>query len=295
MHRPRKAIMDDSTSPAHLVGGDRDVSMHRITMARPQRGTVGPRPDHVLFWLDDGSATVTTEAGDRVDLGPRHPMLLSADHAYAFTTTATRTTLVHLSRALIERVAPSIPGSPAQPRDFLPIDRADPRIGPLLALLTTAAGPVFDAHLAPDARASLNERIGSVALATFTRTRSDVKRRLRMAVRFVDGNADRAIDVADIAAATGLTERGLQDLFRRNLAVSPMHYLREVRLDRTHLDLLALSRTGRDPQAPSPTIRAIARRWGFSHFGRFSAHYRDRFGETPSETLQRSAGERTRG
>lgn len=32
----------------------------------------------------------------------------------------------------------------------------------------------------------------------------------------------------------------------------------------------------------------IAARWGFTHFGRFSKLYRDRFGESPSVTLTRS-------
>jgi AraC-like DNA-binding protein len=35
------------------------------------------------------------------------------------------------------------------------------------------------------------------------------------------------------------------------------------------------------------TVTDIALRHGFSHLGRFSAEYRRRFGERPSETLSR--------
>jgi len=88
--------------------------------------------------------------------------------------------------------------------------------------------------------------------------------------------------VADVAAACDLSERGLQDLFRRRLGVTPMEYLREVRLDRVHLEL------GR-PGARALLVSEVARRWRFRHLGRFAAYYRDRFGEQPHQTIERGA------
>ena len=35
------------------------------------------------------------------------------------------------------------------------------------------------------------------------------------------------------------------------------------------------------------TVRAVATSLGFMHMGRFAAAYRDAFGESPSETLNR--------
>jgi len=35
------------------------------------------------------------------------------------------------------------------------------------------------------------------------------------------------------------------------------------------------------------TVTAIALKWGFSHIGRFSIAYRERFGESPSQTVLR--------
>jgi AraC-like DNA-binding protein len=36
------------------------------------------------------------------------------------------------------------------------------------------------------------------------------------------------------------------------------------------------------------TATAVARKWGFGHYGRFAADYRRRFGHKPSETLRRT-------
>ena len=59
-----------------------------------------------------------------------------------------------------------------------------------------------------------------------------------------------------------------------------MAYLRSVRLDSVRGEL----------QAPGPgtTVAAVAHRWGFAHLGRFTAYYRRRYGESPSQTLRRS-------
>ncbi|MFP5477787.1 MAG: helix-turn-helix domain-containing protein, partial [Gammaproteobacteria bacterium] len=37
----------------------------------------------------------------------------------------------------------------------------------------------------------------------------------------------------------------------------------------------------------STHVAGVALRWGFGHLGRFSADYRARFGEYPSETVRR--------
>jgi transcriptional regulator GlxA family with amidase domain len=58
-----------------------------------------------------------------------------------------------------------------------------------------------------------------------------------------------------------------------------LEYLRRVRLDHAHRDLLAA-----DPSVD--TVMAIAGRWRFSHAGRFSIAYREAFGTPPSQTLR---------
>jgi AraC-like DNA-binding protein len=271
-------VTDDDGAFDYQTGGDDDLSIQRIATPGKRSGTIGPRPHHVVCWLTDGRASLTADDGEHWEVGAERPMMLSAPVAYGFETDASATTLLHLS--------PSLLGDAGGSSVFQQPDAADPAVEPLRALLREVSGRILDPSLPADDRAALNRRIATVVLSTFTRSRSDVEDRMRRAIAFVHDNADRVLTVADVAAACGLSERGVQDLFRRRLGVTPMQYLREVRLDRVHLEL------GR-PSARAVLVGAVARRWRFTHLGRFASHYRARFGEHPHETIGRGTpGER---
>lgn len=278
----------DAAPIDYETGGDTELSIRRIGTHGHRSGTIGPRPDHVVFWLADGRARLTADDGTCWDVGAERPMMLSASVAYGFDTDATAMTLLHLSPALLGGVGGDGGGGDRDgagdpPTEFRQPDAADPRIEPLRALLRDVTGRVLDPALPADERAALNRRIATVVLSTFAPSRSDVEHRMRRAIRFVHDEAGRPLSVADIAASCGLTERGVQALFRRRLAVTPMQYLREVRLDRVHLEL-GRSRSG------ALLVSDVARRWQFTHLGRFAAHYRARFGEQPHETIARGPG-----
>ncbi|MFF3347098.1 AraC family transcriptional regulator [Streptomyces sp. NPDC002779] len=86
-------------------------------------------------------------------------------------------------------------------------------------------------------------------------------------------------DAARLAAIAQVSVRTLQEAFRKHVGVSPMTYVSEVRLDRAHGQLRVC--------APgSTTVAAVAYQWGFAHLGRFARRYRERFGESPSQTLR---------
>jgi AraC-like DNA-binding protein len=103
----------------------------------------------------------------------------------------------------------------------------------------------------------------------------DVKR----AIDFMQAQLGSPINVADIAAASGIAGRTLFKHFQDYHGVSPMRYLRNARFDKAH-DALRRAQ-------PEEGVTEIAMAWGFSHVGRFSIEYRKRFGERPSETLRR--------
>jgi transcriptional regulator GlxA family with amidase domain len=111
---------------------------------------------------------------------------------------------------------------------------------------------------------------------------------LRRAIAFIHDNAHRDIGLTDIAAATNVTPRSVQYMFRRHLGTTPLEYLRRVRLDRAHRDL-----QNADPA--NETVTAIACRWGFTHAGRFSTEYKRVYGMVPSRTLRTSRGRTLRG
>jgi AraC-like DNA-binding protein len=104
----------------------------------------------------------------------------------------------------------------------------------------------------------------------------DVKR----AIDFIEANLQAPIALSDIIDAAGVPGRTLLKHFESFRGVSPMQYMRAARLERVHAAL----REG-DLRW---TVSDIAMTWGFNHTGRFSAAYRRRFGERPSQTRKRS-------
>lgn len=85
------------------------------------------------------------------------------------------------------------------------------------------------------------------------------------------------IDVADLAAAAGVSDRSLFHQFSEFLGASPMRCLEAKRLAHARALLLA----GHRP------VHSAARASGFRHMGRFSQSYAKAYGEKPSETLSK--------
>ena len=104
------------------------------------------------------------------------------------------------------------------------------------------------------------------------------------AVELLHSDPARAWTVAELATEVSASVRSLQEGFRRSLSTTPMTYLRHIRLEKVHEELVAAT-----PDMTS--VSEVAARWGFVHFGRFAAAYRSAFVELPSDTL-RSASRR---
>lgn len=104
---------------------------------------------------------------------------------------------------------------------------------------------------------------------------------VRRAMHFIEDNVREPITVPDIAASVGSSVRALNRGFKEHLGTSPLAYLTRVRMEGAHRELVS--------GAPEDTsVSQIAAAWGFYHFGRFAARYREQHGMSPSETLRRS-------
>lgn len=99
------------------------------------------------------------------------------------------------------------------------------------------------------------------------------------AIDYIESHPAEPVGVRDLAKVSGQSVRALQLSFQRSLGMSPMTYLRDVRLSRAREQLL------RAPSG-SMTVTRVAHDWGFLNPGRFAALYREKFGEMPSETLR---------
>ncbi|MHC2619723.1 AraC-like DNA-binding protein [Bradyrhizobium huanghuaihaiense] len=84
----------------------------------------------------------------------------------------------------------------------------------------------------------------------------------------------------EVARKLGLSVRTMHDVVRRYRGMSLHRYLRLRRLWLVRQRLLA----GAD------SVKAVALAFGFWHLSDFSRSYRDQFGETPSQTLDRGRG-----
>lgn len=99
--------------------------------------------------------------------------------------------------------------------------------------------------------------------------------RLERLERYLQQNLGASITLESLARAAGVSQRSLHLICQRCYGLSPMSWLRQRRLDAARQALLA------DPER---SVTEVALECGFTHLGRFSAYYRERFGELPSDT-----------
>jgi AraC-like DNA-binding protein len=102
---------------------------------------------------------------------------------------------------------------------------------------------------------------------------------IRRVIELIETSPEDILSAVDLARAACLSVRAVGEGFKRHVGMTPMTYLREVRLSRARADLL-----GANPR--DTTVAAIANRWGFNHLGRFTEVYRRKYGVLPSVTLR---------
>ena len=107
------------------------------------------------------------------------------------------------------------------------------------------------------------------------------QRVVREARHYMAAHAEEPINVPDLCEAIHVSRRTLQYSFQDVLQMSPVTYLRALRLNGVRRDL----RRGGDE-----AVADRAARWGFWHLSRFAADYKHMFGELPSETLRHARG-----
>ena len=108
---------------------------------------------------------------------------------------------------------------------------------------------------------------------------SFVRRRVEA---YLEAHVSEPLYLADLCAATGVSERTLEQVFRESYGVSPLQYLKLRRLN------LARERL-RDGLPGRDSVTEIAFECGFWELGRFATDYKALFGESPSHTLQHRA------
>jgi AraC-like DNA-binding protein len=99
---------------------------------------------------------------------------------------------------------------------------------------------------------------------------------------YLEAHLSEPVYLADLCAATGVSERTLQQVFLECYGVSPLQYLKLRRLNLARQCL-------RDGTPEQTRVTGVALDCGFWELGRFAADYKALFGESPSHTLQHRA------
>lgn len=101
---------------------------------------------------------------------------------------------------------------------------------------------------------------------------------IRNAIDYMNANIDRQLTMTEIANSVGISVRSLRQGFLQHKNMTPRHYLRRIRLDAVHAELM-------QPCNTLP-VSTVAMKWGFSHVGRFATQYEAAYGVAPSETVR---------
>ena len=165
-------------------------------------------------------------------------------------------------------------------------------------LLRLRAGAQRLAEVAPDALACpevsnaleselVHAMVACLADETLPKPTSGWRHHTAVINRFEEllaANRDRPMHLAEICAAVGASERTLEVCCEERLGMGPMRYLW---LRRMHLARRAFIEA--DPS--NTTVTQVATGHGFWELGRFAVLYKRLFGESPSATLHRPAGD----
>ncbi|RZM76661.1 helix-turn-helix domain-containing protein [Leptolyngbya iicbica] len=103
---------------------------------------------------------------------------------------------------------------------------------------------------------------------------------VKVAREFMAMNLQRPLTLADICQAVHASKRSLHYGFQDMFGMGPMAFLKVLRLHEIRRILLSA-------EPKSLQVKEVASTWGFYSMGHFSRDYKQLFGESPSQTLNR--------
>lgn len=273
-----------------------DTTLAHLDFAAPVDLTVWSSDDCFTVHLTTSGQGRATIGGDEHEVSAFSALVVSPGTTYRLRLDQDSPQLiVRIERPALERVLSRMLGrSLREPVRFEPVGDLT---SPAAARWSGALNIIFAEVLAPD---SLIQRgVGAGALEDLlvssllyvqpsnysAQLTGEPRRSGRVAVRrsleYIEAHLAEPITLADLSDHSGMSARSIQAGFREDLDTTPVAYIRDQRLDRVRRTLMAAV-----PE-DGLSVTEVAERWGFHHLGNFSALYRRRFGESPSETLRR--------
>ncbi len=269
------------------VRGTDLLSLESTNCSGTLSGSMEPGSTVMIYWMKTGAGSVDDEP---VAIG--RPVLFR-QRPQRFRWTECSKDLLRIDRSIVEQVAAERGDWAPGPLEFRPHHVPE---GPTLAAWWLMVRAVAQEVMAgPDEVPVERERelarfaAGGLLSAIPHWPVGQVERPLAATARFARAetflleHATEQITVDDVAAAAGLSVRGVQAAFQRHHGITPTMYLRRIRL------LLAREQL---EAADGRSVAEIARATGFAHLGRFAGSYRREFGELPRQTAASARDDR---
>jgi AraC-like DNA-binding protein len=99
-------------------------------------------------------------------------------------------------------------------------------------------------------------------------------RHVKLAMEFIQAHPEQLVSGVDLARLSHVSQRALQEGFRRFVGMSIVAYQRQVRLERAYEVL---------KQRGSGSVTEVALRFGFSNVGRFCRYFQGAYGVSPAD------------
>ncbi|MBC8948619.1 AraC-like DNA-binding protein [Xenorhabdus ehlersii] len=268
-----------------------DISMSRLRYGASVEITPGELDSFFLIQMPlAGCAGI--ESGDQcLDSTPNLASILSPNQHTSMRWNADNDQfMVRISRSLLERTLVGQLGHPLDQPLVFELGFAWQRcqawrcLMPYLLECTTQVPDILQHKLITN---QIEQLISVTLLSTHQHNYSETPTNRRCSIRprhvrrvqeYLQAHAHEPITVEQLAQVAGVSLRSLYSGFKEFLNISPMQYLRDLRMAHVRTELLAGEAT---------SVTGVALRWGFAHMGRFSAEYKARYGETPSKSLKR--------
>lgn len=109
---------------------------------------------------------------------------------------------------------------------------------------------------------------------------------IKLVQEYIEVHYNEAICMEDLCRMTGVGLRSLQRYFKGYFDLSIAEYIKSTRLNNANREL-------KKAHPSECTVTQIAMQNGFSHLGRFSIEFHNRFGQSPRHTLAMQAGHKT--
>jgi AraC-like DNA-binding protein len=268
-----------------------DIALNFMDYGCEVQITPGELHSFYLVQIPITGGSVVTSAGETVHSDTRTATVPSAtEHLEMRWLENSPHFVIYFSRAVIERkLTQLLCKEPDRPLRFqLSMDLSDPHTQTWCQLIDIMRKDAEsnNVQLHPTVRSHIEDAIVTGLLTAqpnnftgmlFSEAEPSCPRTIRKVIQLCNDTPEGITTVAEMAHHAGVSIRSLQLGFRRHVGVTPMQYLREIRLQRVRNEIRSQTNDQR-------SISDIAYTWGFTHLGRFATLYRQRFGELPSET-----------